>query len=77
MKINLIAAVGRLIDLDMCEWTIESEEDMFTKDYIITNYVYMRKQKKDDNKHGNREVSKGAPTTFNGNPITSPSWVRR
>lgn len=61
--------------LDMRDWVIESEEDVFTKEYIITNYVYLRKVYA--TKHRNRESGKSNPNHFDGFSTESPSTFRR
>lgn len=63
--------------LDLKEWEIVSEEDAFSKEYILTNYVYIRKEKKDDTKQRNRESGKSAPNHFNGTVNSDPNRLCR
>ena len=63
-------------ELNMRDWEIASEEDVFTKEYILTNYVYKRKEKKDVTKNRNRDASKGAPNKFDGLAAASSGGVR-
>lgn len=64
-------------ELDLNDWVVISEEDVFTKEYTLTNFVYSRKEKKNDTKQRNRESSKSSPHQFNGNINSEPnrlSW---
>jgi dihydrofolate reductase len=63
-------------ELDMRQWEIASEEDVFTKEYILTNYVYKRKEKKDATKNRNRDGSKSPSQKFDGFAAASPGGLR-